>query len=116
MSYKDVLENLIYGKAAQRLYTPIPNDHVSPSIPAGEFEPDGCYLRVWLSDMYLAHKRELWRTCSPAVHLTCRFQYAGAVQELPLIIGPGQNKDLKSPRPCGQPELLPLWTRPVPGW
>jgi hypothetical protein len=96
MGYFDTFKGIIYAESKQRFYRTIPNNHVWPQPLEGTFEPDGCYLRVWLTDMYLAHKRELWETHSPAVHLTCRFQYAGTVQELPLIIGPGQSDELKN--------------------
>lgn len=94
MDYLERLKGVFVAGAEQRLYSLIPNDHAWPLIPDGDFEPDACYLRVWLNDMYLAHKRVLYQTRSPLVHAACRFNYANAAQDLRLIVGPGQSENL----------------------
>jgi len=94
MDYLERLKEVFVAESKQRFYGMIPNDHVWPRMPDVGFEPNACYLRVWLNDMYLAHKRVLYQTRCPVVHATCRFNYASTIQDLRLIVGPGQSKEL----------------------
>ncbi len=90
MNYLERLKSILVAEAGHRLYVPIPNERVDPAPSDGEFVADECYLRIWLTDLYLAHRRVLFQTRSPLVHASCRFLYWGAEQQLPLVAGPGQ--------------------------
>lgn len=95
-NYLERLRRVFVAAAEQRFYSLIPTNHAWPWIPDEVFEPDACYLRVWLNDMYLAHKRFLYQTRCPLVHAACHFNYAGAAQDLQLVVGPGQSENLRT--------------------
>ena len=90
MTYLDRLKSILIAEADHRLYGAIPADHVHPPPSQADFTVDDCYLRIWLTDIYLAHRRVLFQTRSPLVHANCRFLYRGAEQEVPLVAGPTQ--------------------------
>jgi len=96
MNHLERLKGVFVADSKQRFYGSIPNDHVNPPITEGDFEPDASYLRFWLNDMYLAHKRVLYQTRCPVVQATCRFTYANSMQDLHLIVGPGQSEKLSA--------------------
>ena len=84
------VKSIFVGEAAQRVYIAIPPDHVSPFKKETLFKPDEAYIRIWVNDMFLNHRRVLYQTRSPLVHAFCRFLYRGEVKELPLVAGSGQ--------------------------
>jgi hypothetical protein len=94
MAYLDWLKGLLMDSAEQYFYGRIPNEHVSPEIAETDFEPEACYLRVWLNDMYLAHRRVLYQVRQPLVHAACKFEYGSETRDLRLVVGPGQSAKL----------------------
>ncbi len=94
MSFWDRFQSVFMAQANQPLYVAIPNDRVSPAISDEAFTPDRCYMRVWLNNMYLNHKRVLYQTRVPLIHAYCRFLYWGHQEELPRLASIGQVKEL----------------------
>jgi hypothetical protein len=94
MDYREWLKGLLVAQAEQRLYANIPNDHVSPGIEGGLFEPDTCYLRIWLNGLYMENRRVLYQMRCPLAHAACRFNYASGAQDLRLVVGEGQSDNL----------------------
>lgn len=96
MNLSDRFKAIFVGEAQPCFYTKIPNDHVWPHIEQEVLGPKECYLRIWLNDMYLAHKRVLYQTRCPIVHASCRFNYASSQRDLRLVVGPRQSEHLGS--------------------
>ena len=90
MTYLSSLKGVFVGAAAQRLYLAIPPERADPSFDAAPIEAEGAYVRLWLTDMYLAHRRVLGQTRYPIVQAYCRFLFDGEAQEINLVVGPGQ--------------------------
>ena len=96
MNFYNRVKDFFVSEAEQCIYGKIPNDHVWPKIDQEVLEPDESYLRIWLNDMYLAHKRVLYQTRCPLVHAICRFNYASSQRDLRLVVGQGQSENLGS--------------------
>lgn len=90
MNYLSSLKNLLVSAAAQRLYLAIPPERADPPFDAAPIEAENAYLRLWLTDMFLARRRVLGQTRYPIVQAYCRFLFDGATQEINLVVGPGQ--------------------------
>lgn len=90
------VKSVFVGEAPQRIYAAIPPDHVSPFKQEKPFQPDKAYLRIWINDMFLNHRRVLYQTRYPLVHAFCRFLYRGRMEEVPTIAGTSQIDGLTS--------------------
>jgi len=90
MDYISSLKNIFAGESAQRLYVAIPPDHSDPPFDAAPIKAETAYLRLYLTDMFLARRRVLFQTRYPIVQAYCRFLYDGEKQEINLVAGPQQ--------------------------
>jgi len=94
------MKEFLISQARRRVYRLIPTDNVWPPVQAVDFEPDSCYVRLWLNEMYLAHSRILYKTRSPLVHAICGLNH----EDFRFVVGPSQRGDL----PAGFERLLNL--------
>lgn len=93
VSYFKKFKDAFVGKTPQRYYARIESDHVSPPEEEAPFEPDGNYLSIWLNDMYLEHRRVLYKKMVPIVHA---FYKVGKSEAIPVIVGASQLKELST--------------------
>ncbi len=90
MDYLSNLKNIFISESAQRLYVTIPPERADPPFDAAPIKAETAYLRLLLTDMYLARRRVLTQTRYPIVQAFCRFLYDGEKQEINLVAGPQQ--------------------------
>ena len=90
MDYLSNLKNIFISESAQRLYVTIPPERADPSFDAAPIKAETAYLRLLLTDMYLARRRVLTQTRYPIVQAYCRFLHDGEKQEINLVAGPQQ--------------------------
>jgi hypothetical protein len=96
MAISDWFERLWHRQAKHYVYAPIPANRQQTPVQETKLESEKHYLRIWLSEMFLADDRRLFRQFVPVLHSAVRLQFASnPVEELPYVAGP-QNVGLGS--------------------
>jgi hypothetical protein len=91
MGVIDILNKIWKSDAKHYVYAEIPGtkERQDKPVPEIELEPESHYARLWLSEMFLADDRKLFRQFVPVVHSAVQLQFGQrAAQELPYIAGP----------------------------
>lgn len=91
MSILDWFSKLYAAQAHHCVYARIATDHLDAAsrVDAVTASAEQHYFRIWLSEMFLADDRRLFREFTPVVHSAVRLQFAGnPAQELPYVAGP----------------------------
>jgi hypothetical protein len=89
MSIADWFQRLWKKEAQHFVYAPIPVERQDTPLQEVTLQAEKHYLRLWLSEAFLADDRRLFREYVPVVHSAVRLQFASnAAQELPYVAGP----------------------------
>jgi len=96
VSYFDQFKSIFVSKAPQRYYAAIKSDNVDPPDTELVFETGKTYLKILLCDMYLEKRRILYKTSTPVVHAYCSFLHDGQPEQIPIIVGSSQIKELNN--------------------
>jgi len=100
MSLWDTLETVVATESEHYVYARLPADHIHPAPPGSAdldydtaLETEKHYLRVWLSEMCLAHDRKWCSTWHPVAHSSVRLQFGGylgrpTTVDIPHVAGP----------------------------
>jgi hypothetical protein len=89
VSISDWLQRLWKKEAQHYVYASIPPQRQDSPLQEVTLQAEQHYLRLWLSESFLADDRRLFREYVPVVHSAVRLQFASnPAQELPYIAGP----------------------------
>jgi hypothetical protein len=88
MSLSDWFQSLWKKQAEHYVYATIPPERQQPRVEPVRLQAEKHYLRLWLSESFLADDRRLFREYVPVVHSSVRLQFANnPAQELPFVAG-----------------------------
>jgi len=88
MSLSDWFQSLWKKQAEHYVYATIPPERQQPRVDPVLLQAEKHYLRLWLSESFLADDRRLFREYVPVVHSSVRLQFANnPAQELPFVAG-----------------------------
>jgi hypothetical protein len=75
-------------------YGRIPDDRVPKIAPSAAVREGEAYLRLWLTQMYLAHDRTWFQDWYPVTHALVNLRFGDQQVSVPYVAGPGALKDL----------------------
>jgi hypothetical protein len=106
VSWRSILEKIVRDPASHFIYTRIPPERTTMKDTVELVEPDKCYFKIILSQMFIGYKRRLWQKRMPVVHAFPKFLGGNGTKELPVVIGP--NKLLKDLDPNNLEKVIPI--------